>query len=123
MFSGTKATDVRLFDALEASLKILTGAGFALREAVCVLSTVYSYTIGFVIEEQAVRPMVGEFNPQYDLEKRNAQIEQQTHPLTIAAGAEILGNYDKRFTAGLELIVAGAAWSHRQQSASPIKLV
>jgi TetR/AcrR family tetracycline transcriptional repressor len=109
MFSGTLTTDVRLFDALESSLQKLTGAGFTLRDAVCVMSTVYSYTIGFVVEEQAVRPMTDEFNPQYDLEKRNERIDPKTHPLTIAAGEEILGNYDRRFVSGLELIVAAMA--------------
>ena len=109
MFSGTVATDVRLFDALEVSLRILTGTGFTLRDALNGMSTVYNYTIGFVIEEQAVRPMLGEVNPQYDLQKRNDRLNRETHPLTIAAGEEIFGDYDRRFVAGLEMIVAGMA--------------
>jgi TetR/AcrR family transcriptional regulator, tetracycline repressor protein len=116
LFSGTAATDVRLFDALEFSLRKLTGAGFTLRAALCGMSTVYSYTIGFVIEEQAVRPMPGEFNPQYDLEKRNQRINQETHPLTVAVGKEIFGNYDRRFMAGLEMIVGGMEKALREGS-------
>jgi TetR/AcrR family tetracycline transcriptional repressor len=118
MFSGTAATDLRLFDALEVSLRKLVSAGFTLRAALCGMSTVYSYTIGFVIEEQAVRPMPDELNPQYDLEKRNERIDPATHPLTIAAGEEILGNYDRRFVAGLEMIVVGMAKSLREPRTS-----
>ena len=109
MFSGRAATDARLFDALEVSLQTLTGAGFTLRDALTGMGTVYSYTIGFVIEEQEVRPISGEVKPQYDLQKRNDRLNRETHPLTIAAGEEIFGDYDRRFVAGLEMIVAGMA--------------
>jgi TetR/AcrR family tetracycline transcriptional repressor len=107
MFSGTYLTDAGLFDAMETSLRKLTCAGFSLQAALCGMGTLYSYTIGFVIEEQAARPMPDEANPQYDLVKRNQRIDPQTHPLSFAAGQENFTHYDSRFQAGLALIVGG----------------
>ncbi len=43
---------------------------FTLRHAVVGLGTLYSYTIGFVIEEQATQFALGKPNPQYDLAAR-----------------------------------------------------
>jgi TetR/AcrR family tetracycline transcriptional repressor len=107
MFSGTYLTDASLFDAMEASLRKLTGAGFSLQAALCGMGTLYSYTIGFVIEEQAARPMPEEANPQYDLAKRNQRIDPKTHPLAYAAGELTFTDYTWRFRAGLEMIVRG----------------
>jgi hypothetical protein len=107
MFSGTRITDIAMYDALEASLRKLTGAGFSLRAALRGMGTLYCYTIGFVIEEQAVQPMPDETNPQYDLAGRNARINRATHPLAYAAGEEIFTDYASRFEAGLEMIVIG----------------
>jgi TetR/AcrR family tetracycline transcriptional repressor len=107
MFSGTYLTDASLFDAMEASLYKLTGAGFSLQTALCGMATLYGYTIGFVIEEQAAHPMPDEANPLYELARRNQRIDPQTHPLSFAAGRESFTHYDSRFQAGLELIVSG----------------
>jgi AcrR family transcriptional regulator len=113
MFSGTYATDTSLFDAMEVSLRVLTEAGFSLRTAVCGMGALYSYTIGFVIEEQAVRPMQVQGDPRYDLEARNRRINRETHPLAYAAGREMFADYDARFLEGLEMMVAGMAKSLR----------
>jgi TetR/AcrR family tetracycline transcriptional repressor len=107
MFSGTRLTNTALYDALEASLRKLIGAGFSMRAAMQGMGTLYCYTIGFVIEEQAVRPMPDEVNPQYDLAERNARINRETHPLAYAVGEEIFTDYGSRFKAGLETIVSG----------------
>ena len=107
MFSGTRLTDTTLYDALETSLRKLTGAGFSLQTALHGMGTLYCYTIGFVIEEQAVRPMPDEMNPQYDLAERNARINRETHPLAYAIGEDIFTDYGSRFRAGLETIVSG----------------
>jgi AcrR family transcriptional regulator len=109
MFSGTYATDTRLYDAMEISLGILTSAGFSLQAAVRGMSTLYNFTIGFVIEEQAVRPLPDEANTKYSLEARDRRINRETHPLAYAAGREMFADYDAHFEAGLRLIVAGMA--------------
>jgi TetR/AcrR family tetracycline transcriptional repressor len=111
IFSGTYLTDASLFAAQEASLRRLTDAGFSLRAAVCGMSTLYSYTIGFVIEEQAIHPMEDEMNPQYDLAARDQRIDPETLPLAYAAGREAFLDHDTRFHAGLQMIVAGMAKS------------
>ena len=123
MFSGTMLTDTILYDALEVSLRKLIGAGFSLQTALRGMGTLYCYTIGFVIEEQAVRPMLDEVNPQYDLAGRNARINQATHPLAFAAGEEIFTDYPSRFQAGLELIISGMRHSLAQLPSSPAELV
>jgi AcrR family transcriptional regulator len=109
MFSGTRLTDPGMYSNQDKSLRKLTGAGFSVREAVCGMGTVYCYTIGFVIEEQAVRPMPEEANPSYDLGKRNERIDQNLYPLACAAGEVIFTDYASRFRAGLEIIVQGMA--------------
>jgi TetR/AcrR family transcriptional regulator, tetracycline repressor protein len=109
IFSGTYLTDTTVYDAMEASLRILTSAGFSLREAVAGMGTLYSYAIGFVIEEQAVQPPPKQTGTRYDLAMRNQRINKETHPLAYAAGEELFTRYDSRFHAGLELIVNGMA--------------
>ena len=123
MFSGTYATDTRLFDAMEISLRILTDAGFPLRAAVCGMGTLYSYTIGFVIEEQAIQPTQAEAKSKYELEKRNQRIDPETHPLAYAAGREMFVEHDSRFVAGLEMIVAGMAKVLRDANPVPLEQV
>lgn len=111
MFSGTYLTDVDLYAPMEASLRRLTDAGFTLRQAVVGLSALYSYTIGFVIEEQATELTPGKPDPQYDLARREKRVNKQLYPLAAAAGAEMFVQHDARFTEGLALIVAGMAAS------------
>lgn len=109
MFSGTYLTDATLYTPMEASLKKLTGAGFTLRHSVVGLGALYSYVVGFVIEEQAVNFVPGEPNPQYDLAQRQRRIDKDTLPLVYAAGAEMFTDHDTRFLEGACLIVLGMA--------------
>jgi TetR/AcrR family transcriptional regulator, tetracycline repressor protein len=119
MFSGTYLTDATLYAPMEASLRKLTDAGFSLRDAVVGLGTLYSYTVGFVIEEQAVFPepvapnstRSAEAKPDahYDLARRGGRIDKSLYPLVYAAGAELFGDHDARFKAGLDVVVNGMA--------------
>jgi TetR/AcrR family transcriptional regulator, tetracycline repressor protein len=109
MFSGTYLTDSSLYAAMDASLRKLTGAGFTLRQAVMGLGVLYSYVVGFVIEEQAVQPAPGQPKPQYDLACRDARIDKEAYPLAYAAGAEVFTAHDTRFRDGVSLIVKGMA--------------
>lgn len=111
MFSGTYLTDVDLFAPMEANLRKLTDAGFTLRQAVVGLSALYSYTIGFVIEEQATELAPGEPNPQYDLAAREKRVNRDLYPLAAAAGAEMFQQHEARFAEGMSLIIAGMAQS------------
>jgi TetR/AcrR family transcriptional regulator, tetracycline repressor protein len=109
VFAGTYLTDNSLLEWTEVPLKVLTGSGFSLREAVRGFSTVYAYTVGFVIEEQAVYPQPGgPRDERYDSERRAKRIDAERYPLAAAAGEEAFGEgYDERFGHGLQLIVSG----------------
>jgi TetR/AcrR family transcriptional regulator, tetracycline repressor protein len=109
IFSGTYLTDASLYAAMDASLAKLTGAGFSLRQAVMGMSAMYSFTVGFVIEEQAISPVPDEVNARYQLAQRDARIDKELYPLAFAAGAEIFGGEAARFEEALELIVLGMA--------------
>ena len=118
MFSGTYLTDPSLYAPMEASLRRLADAGFTLRQAVVGLGALYSYTIGFVIEEQATELAPGEANPQYDLATRDKRIDKKRYPLAAAAGREMFFAHDARFTEGIALIVAGMAASNPSATAA-----
>jgi TetR/AcrR family transcriptional regulator, tetracycline repressor protein len=107
MFSGTYLTDAGLFAGMEMSLSKLCGAGFTLRQAVVSLGSIYAYTVGFVIEEQAQTPIAGKPDPRYDLERRDERIDKEKYPLAHAAGREMFKEADARFLGGVRLIVAG----------------
>jgi TetR/AcrR family transcriptional regulator, tetracycline repressor protein len=109
MFSGTYLTDTALYVPMDASLRKLTIAGFNLRQAAIGIGALYSYVVGFVIEEQAVKPLPGESNPQYDLAHRDARVDREKYPLAHAAGAAMFGDQDTRFLEGIRLIVSGMA--------------
>ncbi|WP_329485216.1 TetR/AcrR family transcriptional regulator C-terminal domain-containing protein [Kitasatospora sp. NBC_01246] len=108
VFSGTRLTDTGHAAALEGYLAALRRDGFDLPDAVDAYFTAYSFTIGFVIEEQAVHPMPGERAPGYDAAERAERIGS-AHPLAADAGADLFGGYDRRFERGLAILVAGIA--------------
>jgi TetR/AcrR family transcriptional regulator, tetracycline repressor protein len=109
MASGTYLTDTKMYEAMEMSLRRFTSAGFSLRQSVVALTTLYSYTVGFVIEEQAVEIAPGMPNEQYALEVREKRVNNELYPLAAAAGAEMFTNHDSRFEEGVRLIVTGIA--------------
>jgi AcrR family transcriptional regulator len=106
VFSGTYITDDAVLTSMEAPLRTLTGAGFPLADAVTAWSTLYSYVVGFTIEEQAVRPGGGT-DPRYQPEVRARRIDGDRFPLTQQAGAIQFGDFDERFDQGVRIIVAG----------------
>jgi TetR/AcrR family transcriptional regulator, tetracycline repressor protein len=107
VFSGTYLTDDSLLEWMEIPLRKLIDAGFSLRDAVHGCSAIYSYTIGFVIEEQGVHPRPGEPDERYDLARGAKRIDAEKYPLAPAAGEELFTGYDERFEHGLRLIVSG----------------
>jgi AcrR family transcriptional regulator len=107
MFSGRYLTDSSLYASMEAALRKFTEAGFSLSEAATVLSTLYCYVVGFTIEEQAVFPRQGKRSKQYDPARRSKRIDPNKFPLSLAAGREAFGQFDERFTRGVELILRG----------------
>ena len=117
MASGTYLTDTKMFAVMEMSLRKFIDAGFTLRQAVVGLGTFYSYTVGFVIEEQAVKLGSVEDGEHYNLTAREQRVNREAHPLAAAAGVEMFTDHDSRFMEGVELIAAGLASALRNMDA------
>ncbi|GAA3816053.1 TetR/AcrR family transcriptional regulator [Streptomyces coacervatus] len=110
VYSGSRFTGTDHAREMESNLRLFTAAGFGLAEAVRANRTAYAYTIGFVTEEQGVRPLPGERREGYDVEDRARLLAD--FPLAAAAGREIFEDYDRHFDEGLALIVAGVEARH-----------
>jgi TetR/AcrR family transcriptional regulator, tetracycline repressor protein len=106
MFSGTYLTDNSVFEPMELALRRFVDAGFSTRDAMCAFKTIYCYTVGFTIEEQAVYPRPGKRDPRYDLSNREQRIDPERFPLALAAGEEMY-DLDERYERGLQVIIRG----------------
>jgi len=105
MVSGTRLTNTEYMKTAE------------LLQVAVPLSTVYSYTLSFVIEEQAVYPRPGERSPDDDIPKRTAKLDPNEFPLLCRSGAILLDNFDRRYKEGLRLIVHGMRHRHASRHA------
>ncbi|MFD4558784.1 TetR/AcrR family transcriptional regulator C-terminal domain-containing protein [Streptomyces sp. NPDC058469] len=105
VFSGSRFTGTLHAVEMERTLRLFTEAGFTLAQAVRATSTSYLFTIGFVSEEQGVKPLPDERREGYDVDERARLMAD--FPLSAAAGAEIFEGYEKHFEEGLDLLVAG----------------
>ena len=96
VFAGTYLADTDLIGPhpLRRSIEAGLDEGLASRATF----TVYCFVVGYVIEEQAVRPMAGEFDERY----------------RESAGEAVLGDADARFEDGLAMVLSGARqWLER----------
>ncbi|MFE7774125.1 TetR/AcrR family transcriptional regulator C-terminal domain-containing protein [Streptomyces sp. NPDC057445] len=105
VYSGTRFTDTSYAAPMEAHLRALTSAGFTTAGAARAWFTAYSYTIGYVIEEQAMGPDPAAGSEGYDLQARAGRLAE--HPLAAEAGFEVFSHHDEGFEAGLAAVVAG----------------
>lgn len=105
VFSGTRFTGIEHAAGMEANLRALLEAGFSLPQAVRATTTALLFTLGFVTEEQGVRPLPGERREGYDVEERAARMAG--FPLAAAAGAEVFQSFEEGFEEGLRLVIAG----------------
>lgn len=97
VFSGTYVTDSALLERQEAGLARMLAQGFSLANAIRAYSLLYSFTVGFCIEEQSVQQVAATGDSRYSIESRNARLDERTHPLVVASGPEIFGDADARF--------------------------
>ena len=109
MVSGTRLTTTEPLKTTEIIGARLILSGFSLRTTVVLLSTVYNYTLSFVMEEQAVFPTPGQRSPLYSIEARNARLDPATFPYHRRASSILFDRYNRRYKEGLELILRGAA--------------
>jgi len=107
--AGSRLTDTQYMEATETIGQALIAAGFSTRRAVVLLSAVYTFTVSFVVEEQAVFPVQGERSPRYNMEERSARLDAKKFPLMQKSGKILFDDFERRFKESLELIVDGAA--------------
>lgn len=105
VFSGSRFTGTEHAPAMEANLRLLTDAGFTLAQAVDAGRTAHAYTIGFVTEEQGMRPLPGELREGVDVGERARRLAG--FPLAAAAGELLFADYDRQFEEGLSVVIAG----------------
>ena len=108
--AGSRLTDTVFMETTELIGDRLVEAGFSVRKAVVLMSTVYTFTISFVIEEQAVFPVKGERSSAYDIQKRNAKLDAKKFPLLRQSGAILFDHFEQRYKDSLDLIVRGASF-------------
>jgi TetR/AcrR family tetracycline transcriptional repressor len=109
MIAGTRLTNTMFQETAERVGSRLIAAGFSARQSIVLLSAVYTFTVSFVIEEQAVFPVVGQRSPAYDLEQRNAQLDAEKFPLLRQAGEVLFDRFDQRYQESLDLMLRGAS--------------
>lgn len=108
LVAGSRLTDTEYMKATERIGARLVQAGFTVRQTVVLLSTIYSYTLSFVMEEQAVFPRPNERSPQYDIAARNAKLDPKEFPILRQSGGILFDKFDRRYKEGLDLILCGA---------------
>lgn len=108
MVAGTKLTNTEYMKTAELVGARLIKSGFTVRQTVVLLSTVYNYTLSFVMEEQAVFPTPGKRSERYNLRKRNERLSAEALPLLRQAGPILFDEFERRYKEGLDLIVQGA---------------
>jgi len=94
-FSGTTLTDPDVVRRGEVTLRNLISQGFTLPDAVRGLLLINNFTIGFCVEEQAVRQVTASGDDRY--RRRAELIGPDIAPLAVAAGEVIFGDPDTRF--------------------------
>jgi len=94
-FSGTTLTDPDVVRRQDYTLQNLISQGFALPDAVRGLLLINNFTIGFCVEEQAVRQVTASGDDRYL--RRAELIGPDTAPLAVEAGQVIFGEPDTRF--------------------------
>jgi AcrR family transcriptional regulator len=116
MVSASRLTNTRYMKTAEQVAARLVDAGFSVRETVVLLSTIYNYTLSFVMEEQAVFPRPNERSPKYRIAERNAKLDPKQFPILRQSGAILFDKFDRRFKEGLALISKGAVSQRANQS-------
>lgn len=111
MVGGSHMRDGSLYQPMERILEAFQAEGIAPSDATACLGTVYSYVIGFTLEQQAVLSPTGERDPRYALEAREQRVDAERFPLTRSIGADLFDGYDARFERGVQMIVDGFAAS------------
>ena len=107
MVAGSRLTNTEYMKTVERVGSRITEEDFSVRQTVVLLSTIYNYTLSFVMEEQAVFPRPSERSPQYDIAARNAKLDPKEFPILRQSGPILFDKFDRRYKEGLDLILYG----------------
>jgi TetR/AcrR family tetracycline transcriptional repressor len=105
---GTYVADPEIYTAMESALALMNESGFSTADATLVLNTLYCYTIGFALEEQAVHPRPGEMDERYAPGRREQRVDPTIRTRAAEAGPVLFADFDARFERALAIILAGA---------------
>lgn len=83
--------------------------GFTIANATRAYSLLYSFTVGFCIEEQASAQAAAIGDDRFSEASHAARLDARSHPLLAEGGPQIFGDPDARFTDLVTLIIATAA--------------
>jgi len=103
-FTGTYLTDADVLQRQESMFARMIDAGFSLEDTVRGYSLLYSFTVGFCVEEQAVAS-VRPGDDRYSPARRSERLDADRYPLVVASGRYFLGDADERFTDLVNVIV------------------
>ncbi len=92
-FSGTYLTDADILQRQESVFAQMTDAGFTLEDTVRAYSLLYSFTLGFCIEEQAVASGDDRYSPA----RRAARLDADRYPRVVESSHYIFTDPDARF--------------------------
>jgi len=115
MVAGARLTNTEYMKTAEVVGAEFVKTGFTLRQTVVLLSTIYNYTLSFVMEEQAIFPMPGKRSEQYDIRERNEKLSEVALPLMRQAGPILFDRFERRYKEGLDLIMQGAVCQLRSR--------
>ena len=96
-FSGTTLTDPDVVRRQEVTFAHLVRQGFTLPDAARALVLLHDFTIGFCVEEQAVRQVTAAGDDSYSPARRAELIGRGEAPLAAEAGWVIFGDPGARF--------------------------
>jgi TetR/AcrR family transcriptional regulator, tetracycline repressor protein len=108
MVAGTRLTNTGYMMTAERIGAKLVETGFSVRQTVVLLSTIYNYTLSFVMEEQAVFPRPHQRSPRYDIAERKARLDPKKFPLLRQSGPILFDRFERRYQEGLDLVLRGA---------------
>jgi TetR/AcrR family tetracycline transcriptional repressor len=102
VFAGTYLTDPALLERQESGIAALVADGFTVASVTQAYSLLYSFTVGFCIEEQSIAQAGDD---RYSLENRAARVDAAANPLVIESGAAIFADPDARFDDLVDLVI------------------
>jgi TetR/AcrR family tetracycline transcriptional repressor len=108
VFAGSYLTDPGVLKNQEQNLQMMVGIGFTLENVIHAFSLLYSFVIGFCIEEQSVEQLTRAGDDRYSAQARRDRVDDGEHPMVAASGPQIFDSYDERFELLVGIIVDAA---------------